>query len=226
MSRVWIPNLGALPIIASVSLTHLPCLFACFYESVSCVYAVFSTYLSTCVVRAACFVFGSLFITTSLFSLFSLCKFNRHLCHGAYWCTHNPDLIPILLFHLHLPFPPSFCVPEQVYAWSSSSIFTNVSPCSYVYVCRLFVMTIFLFSFFFFYTFKRHLCHGAYWCTHNPAHMPRLLPIYIFISHLPPTSRACIQIYIHISIHTPAPFIRTSCSLMCSLTCKLLRTNI
>ena len=34
---VWIPNLGTLPIIASVSLTHIPCLFACFYESVSCV---------------------------------------------------------------------------------------------------------------------------------------------------------------------------------------------
>ena len=26
-------------------------------------------------------------------------------------------------------------------------------------------------------------------CTHNPAHMPRLLPICIFISHLPPNSR-------------------------------------
>ena len=36
MSRVWIPNLGALPIIASVSPSHIPCLFACFYESVSC----------------------------------------------------------------------------------------------------------------------------------------------------------------------------------------------
>jgi len=36
-SRVSIPNLGALPIVASVSLTHIPCLFACFYESVSCV---------------------------------------------------------------------------------------------------------------------------------------------------------------------------------------------
>jgi len=40
----------------------------------------------------------------------------------------------------------------------------------------------------FFYKLDRHLCHGAYWCTHNPAHIPRLLPIYTFISHLPPTS--------------------------------------
>jgi len=40
LAWVRIPNLGALlalTIIASVSLTHLPCLFACFYESVSCV---------------------------------------------------------------------------------------------------------------------------------------------------------------------------------------------
>jgi len=36
-------NLGALPIIASVSLTPIPCLFACFCESVSCEYAFFST---------------------------------------------------------------------------------------------------------------------------------------------------------------------------------------
>jgi len=50
-------------------------------------------------------------------------------------------------------------------------------------------LLIFLFSFFLFYQVNRHLCHGAYWCTHNPAHVPRLLPIYIFISHLPPTSR-------------------------------------
>jgi len=35
--RVWIPNLGTLPIIALVSLTHLPFLCACFYESLSCV---------------------------------------------------------------------------------------------------------------------------------------------------------------------------------------------
>jgi len=55
---VWIPNPGPLPIIVSVSLTHNPCLFACFYESVLCVCAFFSTCLSTCVARAACFVPG------------------------------------------------------------------------------------------------------------------------------------------------------------------------
>jgi len=53
----------------SVSM-HIPCLFACFYESVSCVYAFFSTCLSTCVASAARFVFSFVFITTFLFSVF------------------------------------------------------------------------------------------------------------------------------------------------------------
>ena len=56
------------------------------------------------------------------------------------------------------------------------------------------LITIFLFSFFFFYKFHRHLCHDAYWCTHNPAQRPRLLPIYIFISHLPPTSHTLLHV--------------------------------
>jgi len=45
--------------IASVSPKPIPCLFACFYDSVSCVYTFFSTCLSACVVSAACFVFGT-----------------------------------------------------------------------------------------------------------------------------------------------------------------------
>jgi len=75
-SRVWVHNRGALRIIASVSLKHIPCLFACFYEAVSCAYAFFSTYLSTCVARSACFVFCSVFITIFLFSFFFSYKFN------------------------------------------------------------------------------------------------------------------------------------------------------
>ena len=100
--RVWIPNLDALPILVLVSLTHLPCLFACFNESVSCVYVFFSTCLSTCVARAACFVFGSIFLNPFSFSFLFFCKFNRHLCHGAYWCTHSPDHMPKFPFHLHV----------------------------------------------------------------------------------------------------------------------------
>jgi len=105
MSRVWMANLGCLPIIAWDSLTHIPCLFACFYESVLCVYAFFSTCLSSCVARAACFVFCSMFTTNFSFSFFRVFfyKFNRHLCHGAvaYWCTHSIAHMPVLLFLLH-----------------------------------------------------------------------------------------------------------------------------
>jgi len=53
-------------VLALVSPTHLPCLRACLYESVSCVYVFFSTCRSTCVARAACFVFCSIFISTFL----------------------------------------------------------------------------------------------------------------------------------------------------------------
>ena len=60
---VWIPNLGALPIIASVSLTHNPSLVACLHESMSCLHVFFSTDLSTCVLRAACLVSWNIIIS-------------------------------------------------------------------------------------------------------------------------------------------------------------------
>ena len=81
MSWVWIPNLGALPIIASVSPQHIPCLFACFYECVVYVYAFFSTCFSSCVASAAWFMFGSVFINTFVFSFHFSCEFNTYL-----WC--------------------------------------------------------------------------------------------------------------------------------------------
>ena len=44
-----------------------------------------------------------------------------------------------------------------------------------IFVCMLCVVfstyTLFLFPFFFIYKLNRPPCHGAYWCTHNPAHM-------------------------------------------------------
>ena len=83
LTGVGIPNLGALPIIASFSRTHLPCLFACFYESVSCVYAVFSTCFASCVASAEWFMFGFVFITTFLFSCFFSCEYNTYLWHGV-----------------------------------------------------------------------------------------------------------------------------------------------
>jgi len=134
---VWIPNLGALPILTSVSLTHLPCLSACFYESVSCVYVVFSTYLSTYVARAACFVFCSISLTAFSFSFSLFYKFHEHLCHGAYWCTHNPANMPKPFFHLHLHFFNScVCVSKHVYTfpWASSSILIHIYCHIHMYV--------------------------------------------------------------------------------------------
>jgi len=136
-SEVWIPNLGALPItsVSSGSLTHLPCLFACFYVSVSCVYAVFSTCLSPCFVRAACLVFGSVSITTFLFSVSFFYTFNRHLCHGIYSCTHKPANMPTLFFNLHLHLSNSYVrVYIHVYAFPSSSISIHTYRHIYMYV--------------------------------------------------------------------------------------------
>jgi len=59
-------------------------------------------------------------------------KFNKHLCHSAYWCTHNPAHMSILLFHLHLPFSNScVCVSKHVYAFPSSSTFIH----TYRHIC-------------------------------------------------------------------------------------------
>jgi len=49
-------------------------------------------------------VFCSTLLPIFLFSFFCFYKFNRHSCHGAYWCTHNPAHMPVLFFQLHLPF--------------------------------------------------------------------------------------------------------------------------
>ena len=40
--------------------------------------------------------------THNLFSSSWFNQFNRHLCHGAHWCTHNPVHVFILFFHLYL----------------------------------------------------------------------------------------------------------------------------
>jgi len=133
---VWIPHHGVLPIIASVSLTHIPSLFACFYESVSCVYTFFSTCMSICVARTACFVFCSIFVNTFLFSFFFFYRFNRHLCHVAYWCTHTLAHMPIFFSCLHFHLSNS-CVYacQLVYALSSSFIFIYNYQHIHMYIC-------------------------------------------------------------------------------------------
>jgi len=137
LTGVGIPNLGALPIIASFSLTHLPCLFACFYEPVSCVYAFFSTCLASCVASAEWFVFGFVFITTFLFSCFFSCDYSTYLWHGvllyawpsSYVCP--PFLSTCLLFEfLRMCIWTSICISLLFH------IRTHLSPFS----CVLFVL--------------------------------------------------------------------------------------
>jgi len=132
--RVRITNLGTLPIIASVSLTHIPCLFACFHESVSCVYAFLSTCLSTCVALAACFVLGSVLSTALWFSFFFSHQIYRHLCQHI--DVRTTLLLCLSSFiHLHLHFSNScVCVFKHVYAFSSFCIFMHIYRHIHMYV--------------------------------------------------------------------------------------------
>jgi len=144
---------------------------------VKCVDAFFFTCLSTCDARAACFVFCSIFLTAYLYSAFFSHKFDRHLCHGAYRWTHHPAHMPRLLYHLHLHFNNPcvrVLVSKHVYAFSSSSKSIHTYHHIHLYVLCSIHGHLFVF-FFLFHKSNIHLCHGAYWCTHNPAHMPRLL---------------------------------------------------
>jgi len=112
----------------SLGLPHAHSMSVCLFLWVSVVCdAFFSTCLSTCFAHAACFVFGSVFITTFWYSFFFFYEFKRQLFHGAYWCTHNPAHMPILLFHQHLYYSDSYvCVSKNVYAFPSSSIFIHI----------------------------------------------------------------------------------------------------
>ena len=96
----------------------------------------FKNQKKNCVARVACFC--SIFLTTFLFSFFFFYKFNRHLCHSAFWCTHNPAHMSRLLFHLHLLFSSlnsCVCVSKQVYAFPSSSIFIHTYRHIHMHVC-------------------------------------------------------------------------------------------
>ena len=82
----WIPKLGALIIIASVSLTHNLFLFACLHESVSCVYVFFSICLTTSVLCAASLVFFCIFITPFLISKHTSIWLSSYTQHCWYDC--------------------------------------------------------------------------------------------------------------------------------------------
>ena len=220
----------ALPIIASVSLTHLPCLFACFYESVSCVYAVFSTYLSICIACAACFVFCSISLTAFLFSFFFFYKFNGHLCHGVYWCTYNPANMPKTFFYLHLHSSNScVCVSKHVYAFPSSSILIHI----YCHILKYDLCPVLYLSpsFCFSSSFPINLIDTYVTVPIDVSITPLICldsfpstSSSSFLTCLPPHVNLCLHPNIHTYFNTSSgPFIRTSCFLMCSLTCKFLR---
>jgi len=88
-------------------------------------------------------VFCSIFITILLFSFFFFYTFNRHLCHGAYWCTHNLAHIFILRFLLYFYFCNScVCVCQLLNTLPSSSILIHIYRHIYMYICfDYYVMT-------------------------------------------------------------------------------------
>jgi len=106
-------------------LPHAHSLSVCLFLWVCVVCVWFCLYLSFYLCYAACFLFWSIFITTFLFSFFVFYKFNRHLCHGAYWCTNKLAHMPILL---------SFCISICViHACVYVNLYTHLPPLQYSY---------------------------------------------------------------------------------------------
>ena len=152
----------------------IPCLFACFYESVLCVYAFFSTCLCTCVAIAAWFVFGFVFITTFMFSFIFLCEFNTFLMTVlllyAWPCSYVCPpflsacffiiLIPAYVYlNIHTHFPP---LP---FSYTFIAIFIyNVCSMYYIYIYGFVCFLLFP-------KLNTHLCYGVYWCNHIPTHI-------------------------------------------------------
>ena len=143
---------------------EIPSLFACFYESVSCVYAFFSTCLPTCVTSAVWFVSGFVIITTFLSSFFFFREFYRYRCYGALdvrttllLCL-SPScicmiiiLIPAYVYlNIHTHFPP---LPNSyIFITTFISMFFDMFySCTHLFVLFLLVPKLI-----------RHLCYGAY----------------------------------------------------------------
>jgi len=71
------------------------------------------------------------------------------------------------------------------------------------------------------YKLDTHLCQGAYWCTHNHAHMPRLLSNCIFISLIP--AYVCLSMCPHFP---PIPYSHKfiAAFILCFVFCSILIT--
>jgi len=152
-------NLGALPIIARVSLTHTPYLFACFYDFVSCVCAFCSTCLSICISCAACFVLYSIFITTDF--TFKI-------------CTHTLPHMLLFHFHVHAYTPYScVCIPPHLYALTPLLIYLHACLHMYLhtYFCPFYRHLIFPYVFPYVYVSvcecTKMFLHVHFCITHN-----------------------------------------------------------
>jgi len=105
----------------NLGLPHVHSLFVGLFPWICVVCVCFLLYLSVYLCCARCVFCALFYISTPFFFLFLLYKFNRHLCHGAYWCTHSLSHMPTLLFLLHFNLRIScVCVCQLVYALSSS----------------------------------------------------------------------------------------------------------
>ena len=129
-------------------------------------YAFFSTYLSRCVARDACIMFCSMFLTAFLFS-FSFSTNSTDTDGVSIAVRKNSANMPKLFFHLHIHFSHS-CIYVCLHM---KSHLPPLNIYSYVWFAFCSISkTILFFPFFLFYASNRHLYHGAYRCTHNPAH--------------------------------------------------------
>jgi len=101
------------------------------------------------VLCAACLGFCSIFTTTFFLACSFFYKFNRHLCHGAYWWKNNPVHSGIIPWYVYLSFsifPACVCLNLIFISFIYHS-HTSLSPYPYVWFvfCSLLVTIFFVF---------------------------------------------------------------------------------
>jgi len=78
----------------------------------------------------------SIFTAIYLCASFFFYNFNRHICNGDYWCTHNLAHILILRFPVHFHFCDAYvCVRQFAYALPYSSIPMHIYRHIDMYAC-------------------------------------------------------------------------------------------
>jgi len=134
-------------------------------------------------------------------------------------------------FHLHLHLSNScVCVSKHVYAFPSSSILIHI----YYHIHKYVLCPVLYFSpsFCFLSSFSINLI-DTYVTVLVDVNITPLICLdsfpstSSFLTSLPCLVHLCLHPNIHTCFNTSSgPFIRTTCSLMCSLTCKFLRMCI